>query len=166
MFDGGAGRIQVAYDAAPAVILHEAAHAWFNGGFVADRWTVEGFASYYASKAGPTLKIKATLPALTPALLAKRFPLNAWASDSTPDTTPNPVADAYGLAAVREPREAHRRARHPGGPHDRVEGDRRRRDGRPAAGERHGRRAGSGRGDGPRLAVAARPRSRPGRART
>ncbi|MEA2630787.1 MAG: hypothetical protein QOE66_1006, partial [Chloroflexota bacterium] len=99
VYDGGAGRIQVAYDAAPAIILHEAAHAWFNGAFVADRWMVEGFASYYASKAGPSLKIKAALLPLTPALLAKRFPLNAWASDSTPDTPPDPVADAYGMAA-------------------------------------------------------------------
>ena len=33
-------------------MLHEAAHAWFNGGFVADRWMAEGFASYYASRAG------------------------------------------------------------------------------------------------------------------
>ena len=99
LYDGGAGRIQIAYDAAPAVILHEAAHAWFNGAFVADRWTVEGFASYYAGRAATPLKIKVAALPLTPALLAKRFPLNAWASDTSPDTTPDPAADAYGMAA-------------------------------------------------------------------
>lgn len=95
LFDGGTARIQIAYDAAPAVVLHEAAHAWFNGGFVADRWMAEGFASYYASRAASPLKIKVAALPLTKALLEKRIPLNAWASEGTPD----PVVDAYGMAA-------------------------------------------------------------------
>ncbi len=99
LFDGAAGRIQVAYDAAAAVVLHEAAHAWFNGGFVADRWAVEGFAAYYAGRAAGPLKIKVAALPLTAALLAKRFPLNAWASDTTGDATPDPTVDGYGLAA-------------------------------------------------------------------
>ncbi|HEX7472190.1 MAG TPA: hypothetical protein VF323_03840 [Candidatus Limnocylindrales bacterium] len=95
LFDGGTARISVAYDAGPAVVLHEAAHAWFNGSLVADRWAAEGFASYYARRVAGTLKIAiGTLP-LTKALLAKRIPLNAWASDGTPD----PVVDGYGIAA-------------------------------------------------------------------
>jgi hypothetical protein len=95
LFDGGTARIQIAYDAAPAVVLHEAAHAWFNGGFVADRWMAEGFASYYASRAAGPLKIKVAALPLTKALLARRIPLNAWAAEGTPD----PVVDAYGMAA-------------------------------------------------------------------
>ena len=95
LFDGGTARIQVAYDATPAVVLHEAAHAWFNGAFVAERWMAEGFAEYYASRAAGPLKIKVAALPLTKALLARRIPLNAWASEGTPD----PVVDAYGLAA-------------------------------------------------------------------
>ena len=95
LFDGGTARIQVAYDAAPAVILHEAAHAWFNGALVADRWAAEGFASYYAGRAAGPLKITVAALPLTKALLARRIPLNAWASDGTPD----PGIDAYGMAA-------------------------------------------------------------------
>ena len=99
LYDGAAGRIQVAYDAAAAVVLHEAAHAWFNGGLVADRWAVEGFASYYARQAAGPLKIKIAALPLTPALLAKRIPLNAWAADAASDTPPDPAIDAYGYAA-------------------------------------------------------------------
>jgi hypothetical protein len=44
-FEGGDGRIDVAYWAEPMVVLHEAAHGWFNGRLLADRWASEGFAS-------------------------------------------------------------------------------------------------------------------------
>ena len=42
LFDPGAARIEVAYDAKPFVVLHESAHAWFNGRLIADRWTAGG----------------------------------------------------------------------------------------------------------------------------
>src|SRR6185295_3104989 len=35
-------RIEIAYTASEGVILHELAHAWFNGRLVADRWAAEG----------------------------------------------------------------------------------------------------------------------------
>lgn len=95
LFDGGAARIQVAYDAGSAVLLHEAAHAWFNGAMVADRWAAEGFASYYASRVAGPLKIAVPALTLTKALQARGIPLNAWASTGTPD----PAVDAYGMAA-------------------------------------------------------------------
>lgn len=95
LFDSGAGRIEVAYDASPAIVLHEAAHAWFNGRLVADRWVAEGFAAYYASQVAGPLKIAITPLSITKAMLAKRLPLNAWASDGAPD----PQVDAYAMAA-------------------------------------------------------------------
>ena len=98
LFDGGEGRIQVAYDAGPAIVLHEAAHAWFNGRLVADRWAAEGFASWYAKGVAGPLKIVVPPLTLTKALLARRIPLNAWSSAGTPD----PVLDAYGMAASYE----------------------------------------------------------------
>jgi hypothetical protein len=38
-------RIEIAYAASDGVILHELAHAWFNGGLVADRWAAADFAA-------------------------------------------------------------------------------------------------------------------------
>ena len=52
LFDPAAPRIEISYAAADAIVLHELAHAWFNGGLVADRWAAEAFASYYADVVG------------------------------------------------------------------------------------------------------------------
>ena len=73
-------RIEVAYWADPLVVLHEAAHGWFNGGLVADRWASEGFASLYAQRAAHALKVKDTSPKLTAAASKAAIPLNAWAN--------------------------------------------------------------------------------------
>ena len=45
-----AGQVEIAYYADDFVVLHEAAHAWFNGALLADRWANEAFASYYVSR--------------------------------------------------------------------------------------------------------------------
>src|SRR5262245_9109902 len=47
VFDPADRRIDISYSASDAVVIHELAHAWFNGRLVADRWTAEAFASYY-----------------------------------------------------------------------------------------------------------------------
>jgi hypothetical protein len=95
IFDPAAGRIDVDYAAGPYVILHEAAHIWFNGAFLTERWANEGFASYYAGVASAALDVEATPDALTPEVEAARIPLNAWGAvgieaDATED---------YGYAA-------------------------------------------------------------------
>jgi len=74
-----AGKIEIAYYAGTFVVLHEAAHAWFDGSLLADRWASEGFASSYAVQAAAAIGEK-MVPgsALTPALEALRVPLNAW----------------------------------------------------------------------------------------
>jgi hypothetical protein len=94
LFDGGKGRIEVAYWAAPLVVIHEAAHGWFNGGLLADRWASEGFASLYAGRAAKELKVKGTAPALTKKIAKGAIPLNAWTSDGSADG----AAEAYGYA--------------------------------------------------------------------
>ena len=58
LFDPAKGQIEVAYDAGDDVVLHEAAHTWFNGGLLADRWANEAFASYYGLEAAAALKVK------------------------------------------------------------------------------------------------------------
>jgi hypothetical protein len=78
LFDPRQGTIDVAYYADDFVVLHESAHAWFNGSLLADRWADEGFASYYGLQAAKALGIKASADPLTDALKKARIPLNAW----------------------------------------------------------------------------------------
>jgi hypothetical protein len=87
-------QIEIAYYAGPEVVLHEVAHAWFNGSRLADRWANEAFASLYAELAAETLEEPIISPQLTPALLASKVPLNSWAEGEAGD-----AVEAYGYAA-------------------------------------------------------------------
>jgi hypothetical protein len=111
LFDPAANRIEVAYWADRLVVVHEAAHGWFNGSLLADRWANEGFAALYASRAAAAIDAAGTDPVLTDALREHAIPLNAWAiptadGGTTPDTQPTPedeaaaaATEAYGYAA-------------------------------------------------------------------
>jgi hypothetical protein len=101
LFDPSAGRIQISYTASSGVVLHEAAHAWFNGHLVADRWAAEAFASYYADLAAAALKVKIVSPVLTNALRASAIPLNAWGAVGTTSTASESYAYAASLAFAR-----------------------------------------------------------------
>jgi hypothetical protein len=101
LFDPAAGRIQISYTASSGVVLHEAAHAWFNGHLVADRWAAEAFASYYAELAATALRVKITSPVLTDALKASAIPLNAWGAVGTTSTNSEAYAYAASLAFAR-----------------------------------------------------------------
>jgi len=107
-----AGQIEIAYYASTFVILHEAAHAWFDGGLLADRWSSEGFASWYALRAAKAIgEKKVTGPVLSPDLEAVRVPLNAW---GPPGADPPTVDDAEHAAALQLATEIAKRAG-PGG---------------------------------------------------
>ena len=95
IFDPAERRIEVAYWAGPGVMVHQAAHAWFNGSLLADRWADEGFATYYGQRAAVALKLGVKPPAMTKAAKAAALPLNAW----TRDQPPGSVVDTYGYAA-------------------------------------------------------------------
>lgn len=95
LYDPTTGIVLISYTASSLVVLHEAAHAWFNGRLVADRWAAEAFASYYASRAAAELKLKVTNPALTDALKANAFPLNGWGGIGVVPAD----SEAYGYAA-------------------------------------------------------------------
>jgi hypothetical protein len=94
-FDPVEGRLEVAYWADHGVVIHGAAHAWFNGALLADRWANEGFATYYALRAAATLEEAVEPPAMTDAAQAAAQPLNAWAGSTGTRT----AADAYAYAA-------------------------------------------------------------------
>lgn len=98
LFDPSTDKIEIAYVAPTGVVFHEAAHAWFNGTLVADRWAAEAFASYYADVVAGALKVQVTSPELTPAERAAAIPLNAWGPvGSEPAAT-----EAYAYAAALE----------------------------------------------------------------
>jgi hypothetical protein len=78
LFDPSSGHIEVAYYADDFIVLHEAAHAWFNGDLLVDRWANEAFASYYALEAAATLGVSAIGHELTAELRRSAIPLNAW----------------------------------------------------------------------------------------
>lgn len=101
LFDPATRRIEVAYNASSFVVLHEAAHAWFNGALLADRWANEAFASLYAEQAAATLAMKATEPSITGDLEAARIPLNAWGVIGTAGGTTEDFAYAATLALAR-----------------------------------------------------------------
>lgn len=93
------GRIEIAYYAGTFVILHEAAHAWFDGALVADRWASEGFASWYALQAATAIGEKNVKgDELTPALEELRVPLNAWGA---PGTATGDAEDAEYAASLK-----------------------------------------------------------------
>lgn len=96
LFDPAAPRIEVSYAASDVIILHELAHAWFNGSLVADRWAAEAFASYYSDIVAVRLGLAATpLEPVDPAA-AVAIPLNAWGEGEQPET------EAYAYAASLE----------------------------------------------------------------
>ena len=100
-YDPPAGTIEIAYYADTFVVLHEAAHAWFDGRLLADRWASEGFSSWYALQAAKAIGEKKVVgDTLTPALEKLRVPLNAWGPPSLDGTT-TPVDDAEFAAALQ-----------------------------------------------------------------
>ncbi len=95
IFDPDQRRMEVAYWAGPDVMIHQAAHAWFNGSLLADRWADEGFATFYGLRAASAMKLSVKAPELTGAVAAAAVPLNAWARDEPPGS----ATDTYGYAA-------------------------------------------------------------------
>ncbi len=94
-FDPAADRIAVAYYASDEVILHELAHAWFNGSLLADRWANETFASYYAALAAEAIGLPvAGSPEPRPAAP----PLNAWGAPEGEVEADDAAWYAAGLA--------------------------------------------------------------------
>jgi hypothetical protein len=102
LFDPTRGHVEVAYYADEFVVLHEAAHAWFNGNLLADRWALEAFASYYALEAAADLEVKAKGDELTDELREAKIPLNAWGPIGREDRTTEDYAYAATLEVARE----------------------------------------------------------------
>jgi hypothetical protein len=98
LFDPGERRIEIAYAAPDGVVLHELAHAWFNGRLVADRWIAEAFASHYAGLAAAELGVDPAAPVLPDEPSPAAIPLNAWG----PSDSVDPDSEAWAYAASLE----------------------------------------------------------------
>jgi hypothetical protein len=97
LFDPKEGVVEVAYYADEFVVLHEAAHAWFNGSLLADRWANEGFASHYALETAGDLGIAVEGDELTEELEAAAIPLNEWGPVGRETTATEDYAYAASL---------------------------------------------------------------------
>jgi len=101
LFDPSAGKVEIAYYADDFVVLHEAAHAWFNGALLADRWSNEAFASYYATVAAKDIERKIRSDKLTAELEKSRIPLNAWGPVGSEDVAEEDYAYAASLVLAK-----------------------------------------------------------------
>jgi hypothetical protein len=71
-------QIEISEDLDDLTILHEASHAWFNGGLFQGRWIGEGLANTYATKALQEIGIFSPPPYDYARSDAAAFPLNDW----------------------------------------------------------------------------------------
>jgi hypothetical protein len=90
-YDQTTGQVHISYFADPFVIVHEAAHMWFNSDLSSDRWVNEGFASYYAQQTIDKLGWIGHPPVLTDRLRKAAVPFNDW----TAVGQPNSATDGY-----------------------------------------------------------------------
>lgn len=101
LFDPADRRIEIAYAAPDGIVLHELAHAWFNGRLVADRWTAEAFASYYADVAARELGLDPATPGPPADPETAAIPLNAWGPSGKQSTDSETYAYAASLDLAR-----------------------------------------------------------------
>ncbi len=91
--------IQISEDLDEHVIVHEAAHAWFNRGMFAQRWITEGLADAYAASVVAALNDGKPLdPEPVGPFDRVAFRLNAWPPPSRIDDDTS-KSEAYGYDA-------------------------------------------------------------------
>ncbi len=78
IFHSGRKEIEISEDLDDLTILHEASHAWFNGGLFQGRWIGEGLANTYATKALQGIGIFSEPPYAYARSAAAAFALNDW----------------------------------------------------------------------------------------
>ncbi len=102
---GGQGvldEITISEEPDDQVIVHEAAHAWFNDGLLSGRWISEGFAEAYAARA--LARLGTTPPPADPAYrdTSVAFALNLWAPPGRIDDATAQAHEVYGYDASRK----------------------------------------------------------------
>jgi hypothetical protein len=99
VYDSTTDEIQISEDLDRHLILHEAAHAWFDGSLFAQRWISEGLADEYASRIVRTNEDGTPdVPRVMTPQNPGHFMLNAWPPPSRLDETTQDT-EAYGYDA-------------------------------------------------------------------
>ncbi len=101
-FDQTNRQVQISYFADPFVIVHEAAHMWFNNELSPDRWVNEGFASYYAQQTIDTLGLIGHAPVLTDRLRKAAVPINDWVLVGQPSSATDGFLYGASLDVARQ----------------------------------------------------------------
>jgi hypothetical protein len=83
------------------VIVHEAAHAWFNDALLTGRWVSEGLADAYAARALVELGSTPPKPDVAYRDTPVAFALNLWAPPERIDSQAAHEREAYGYDASR-----------------------------------------------------------------
>ena len=97
---GGSGvldEITISEEPDDQVIVHEAAHAWFNDGLLTGRWISEGFAEAYAARALARLGSAAARGSEPYRDTSVAFALNLWAPPGRIDDAGRPGARGLRL---------------------------------------------------------------------
>ena len=98
-YDSATDTITISEELDDATIVHEASHAWFNGGLFSDRWIDEGLAEEYASRVLKAGGGTATAPAAVKRTAAVAFPLNDWPAPAPISNKASDAREKYGYDA-------------------------------------------------------------------
>jgi len=91
--------IRVSEELDDLVIVHEASHAWFNGGLFRERWITEGLADEYASRVLVELGLPAEAPQAVRPTDEVAFPLRWWTHPGRIDDEETRAREEYGYNA-------------------------------------------------------------------
>jgi hypothetical protein len=92
-------QIRITEEPNELVILHEASHAWFNGGLATGRWINEGLADEYAALTLARLGAKPYSPETVDRRAAAAFPLNDWPAPRAVKDPQTEARERYGYNA-------------------------------------------------------------------
>lgn len=93
--------ITIGEDPDEAVIVHEAAHAWFNDGLLTGRWINEGLADAYAARAMEALGSQPPAPTPVSRDTPIAFALNLWGPPARIEDERGHAREAYAYDASR-----------------------------------------------------------------
>jgi hypothetical protein len=92
-------QIRITEDPDELVILHEASHAWFNGGLASERWINEGLADEYAALTLARLGASPRGPDNVDRRAAAAFALNDWPAPRSVNDAQTEARERYGYNA-------------------------------------------------------------------
>jgi hypothetical protein len=100
LYDPATATMTISEQLDRATMIHEASHAWFNGGLFTQRWINEGLAEEYASRVLAAQGAKAPAPAKVKRSAKAAFPLASWPPPAAIDDKAAASREQFGYAAA------------------------------------------------------------------